>query len=134
MLDFILIILIFLEIFGLYVAIQKLIEFDKKIMELAVVVEQKGKLINEMHLKIQKTIRKINKVITIIKNIKNSKIWQIKRIVSTAVSIIELILILKSFNFEKGVRFNLKNFKKLLFTKLSKAVIKKFFNTMAVLC
>lgn len=134
MLNFILIILIFLEIFGLYYAIQKLIEFDKKIREISDIVEQKAEVINEIHLKIQNTIHKINTVIAFLKKIKNSRIWKIKRVISTLISVIELILILKSFNLKKGVRFNLKNVKKLMFTKLSKVVIKKIFSSMAFAC
>ena len=134
MLNFVLIILIFLEIFGLYYAIQKLIEFDKKIRHLSEVVKEKGKIINEMHLKIQKTIHQVNTVISILRRIKNSRIWKAKRIISTAISVIELILILNSFNFEKGIRFNLKNVKKLLFAKFSKVLIKKFFSTFAFTC
>ncbi len=134
MLNFIFVILIFLEIFVLYFIIQKLIEFDNKIKKLADIVEQKGKIINEMHLKIQKIIRKINAVVSFLRKIQNSKIWKIMKVISIVISTIELILIIKSFNIKKGVKFNLKNIKKLLLARLSKVIIKKFFNTVVLAC
>ena len=134
MLNLIFIILIFLEIFVLYIVIQKLIEFDNKIKKLADVVEQKGKIINEMHLKIQKIIRKINTVVSFLRKIQSSRIWKIIKVISIVISTVELILIIKSFNVKKGVRFNLKNVRKLLLARLGKIVIKKFFNTVVMAC
>jgi len=129
--DFILIILIFLEIAGLYFAIFKIIELDKKIQDYSKIIAKKGKIINEIHLKIQKNIRNINKVVAFLKN---EKLWKIKRAISASISIIELVIVLRSFNFRKGVKFNLKSFKKLLFTRLSKKIIKKIFSFIALSC
>lgn len=129
MLDLFFIILIFLEIAGLYFAILKIIEFDKKIQQLNETVVEYGKIINEMHLKIQKVIRKINWFVSILTN---KKLWQIKKIISVTISVIEIVIILKSFNFEKGVRFNIKNTKKLLFAGLSKQIIKRFLDKFAI--
>ena len=129
MLDFVFIILIFLEIFGLYFAIIKILEFNKKIQELNESVIEYGKVIIEVHKKIQTTMHKINWFVSIVTN---KKIWQIKRIISTLISVIELIIILKSFNFKKGMFFNIKNVKKLLFTAVGRQIIKKIINTFAL--
>ena len=131
MLDLIFIILIFLEIALLYLAIVKIIELDKKIQKLSAEMLEKGKIINEMHLKIQKTAHNINFFLSILTS---KKLWQIKKIISTVLSVIELYIILKSFNFQKGVKFNLKNARKLLFTGLSRQIIKKLFNSIALAC
>ena len=131
MLDLLFIILIFLEIALLYGAINWIIKLDKKIIELNEIVIAKGKIINDMYKKIQNIIKKINFVVSILTN---KKLLLAKKIISTTISIVELFIILKSFNFNKGVRFNLKNLKKLLFTGLSKQLIKKIIQNMAFVC
>ena len=131
MLDFLYIILIFLEIAGLYFAIIKILEFDKKLQKYSETVIEKGKIIADTQLKIQNTARKINRVISFLKN---ENVWRAKRIITTAISVIEVIIILKSFKMKKGVKFNLKNLKKLLLTSLSREVIKKIFNGIALVC
>ena len=131
MLNIVFIILIFLEIAFLYFAIVKITELNNKIIKLNEVVIQKGKLIIDMHKKMQNIIKKINFFVSIITN---EKLWRIKRIISSLIGIIELIIVLRSFKLEKGVKFNLKNIKKLLFTGLSKQLIKKVFNNLALVC
>jgi len=131
MLDFLFIILIFSEIALTYFAIIKILEFEKKITKLNEIVIEKGKLINAIHKQIQQIIKKVNFFVSILTN---KRIWQIKKIITTAISIIEIIIVLKSFNMKKGVKSNLKNIKKLLFTRLSKQIAKKIFNTLALVC
>ena len=131
MLDFLFIILIFLEIAFLYFAIIKMTQLNQKIIKLNEVLLEKGKLICDMHKKIQKVIKKINFFVSIVTN---EKIWRAKRIISTAISIIEIVIIFRSFSLKKGVKSNLKNVKKLLFTGLSRELIKKIFNSLALIC
>ena len=131
MLDFLFIILIFLEIALLYFAIIKITELNKKIIKYNEILLEKGKIINDMHKKIQKIIKKINFFVSILTN---EKLWRTKRIISSLIGIIELVIIFRSFNIKKGVKFNLKNIKKLLFTGLSRQVIKKLFNNLALVC
>ena len=131
MLDFLFIILIFLEIAFLYFAIGKILKLNKKINELNKIIIEKGEIIKQMHKKIQKIIKKVNFFVSIVTN---KKLWQIKRIISIIISTIEIIIILRSFNYEKGVKFNLKNLKKLLLTGLGKRVVKNLFNTVALVC
>ena len=108
MLNFLFIILIFLEIAFVYFAIIKINELNKKIIELNKIVVEKGEMISKLHIKTQKTIHKINSVISILTN---QKLWQIKKVITSAISVVEIIIILQSFNFKKGVKFNLKNVK-----------------------
>ena len=131
MLEILFIILIFLEIALTYFICIKLTEFDKKIQDLNTVVIEKREIINEVSLKIRETIHKINVVTNILAN---EKIWRVKKAVSFIISTIEFFIILKTFNFKKGVKFNLKNAKKLLFTGLSRRIIIKIINSFAVAC
>lgn len=131
MLDFLFVILIFLEIGLLYFAIVKILEFDKKIKKLNEVVIENGKLIEKAHTSLKKTIKNINFVISIVTN---KKLWQIKKIISAILSTIEFLIILRSFNFQKGVKFNLKNTRKLLLTGISRQIIKKIFNSIELVC
>lgn len=131
MLDLFLIILIFLEILGLYFAILKITELNKKIIQLNEKMPEYGRIINEMHLKLQKTIRNINRFVAVLTN---KKLWQIKKIITIIISVTEIIIILKSFNFRKGIGFNAKNIKKLLFAGLSKQIIKKLLNGSLLCC
>ena len=131
MLDLLFIILILLEIIGTYYAIIKIIELNLKIQKWSEVVIEKGKIINEMHLKTRKIIKNIN---FFVKILTSKRLWEAKKIISTVISVIEFFIVMKSFKFKKGVKFNLKNAKKLLFTRLCKQIIKKIFNVTALAC
>ena len=131
MLDFLFIILIFLEIAFLYFAIIKMTQLNQRIIKLNEDLLEKGKLICDMHKKIQKIIKKINFFVSIVTN---EKLWRAKRIISTVISIIEIVIIFRSFSLKKGVKSNLKNVKKLLLTGLSRELIKKIFNGLALVC
>ena len=131
MLDLFFIILIFLEILGLYFAILKIVELDKKIQQMNTTVIEYGKIINEMHTKIQKAIHKINWFVSILTN---KKLWQIKKIITVFISIIEVVIVLKSFNFQRGFGIHIKNVKKLLYTGLSKQFIKRLLNGTILFC
>jgi len=131
MLDLLFIILIFLEIFVLYFSVTKIMQFNKKLIQLNEIVVEKGKIINDMHKKIQDIIKKINFVVSVLTN---KKLILAKRIISTTISIIELLIILKSFNFKKGAMANLKNIRKLLLTGLSRQLFKKIFSIVSFVC
>lgn len=131
MLEFLFIILIFLEIALCYFAIGKILELEKKIIKLNEIVIEKGKFINDAHKKTQKIIKKINFFVSIVTN---KKLWQIKKIISVTIDVIQLLIIFRSFNFEKGVKFNLNNVKKLLLTGLGRQVIKRLINYLSFAC
>lgn len=131
MLEFLLIILIFLEITGLYFAVGKIIKLNKKIQECNKKLLDLGEEIKKVHIQIQTTIRKINFFVSILTN---KKFLTIRKIISLTISLIEFLIILKSFNFKKGVKFNLKNVKKLLIAKLTRKIAKKVFNSLTFLC
>jgi len=131
MLEFLFIILIFLEIAFTYWAIIKMLEINKKIIEINTIVLENGKLFNDMHKKIQTILKRVNFFMSIVTN---KRLWQIKRAVSITINVIQLLIILKSFSFKKGVKFNLKNLRKLLFTNLSAEVLKRLFNRLALIC
>ena len=119
------IILIFLEIILTYFLIVKIIELDKKIQKWNAIVVEKGIIITRVHIEIQKLIHKVN---TVVRILTSKKLKYIRKTLSITLSIIELIIILKSFKFRKGVKFNLRNVRKLLFTRISRQILKSMFN------
>ena len=131
MLDFLFILLIFLEIATVYFIIIKCVAAENQIKALNSRISSIGIVINDIHLKIQKNIHSINKVVSLFTS---QKFFQIKKIIGIILSAIEVIIILKSFNFSKGVKFNIKNIKKLLFAGATKQIMKKIFQHIELLC
>ena len=122
MLDFVCIVAIFLEIFLTIFCVKKLIFAEKKL----IVLEEKIVLIADMTLavvkKVRPTVEKINKFISIVTN---KNIIKISKIVRTTVDIIQVILLLKSLDFSKGIKsINFKNLKKILLLETSRRALR----------
>lgn len=122
MADIIFTILIVLEVYLTYVAVKKLLELEKKIIYTSEQVVVIAPQINKIHLLFQQTLHKINSVVAFL----NSKrLNSVKNVISSIFSIIDLIIIFKSFNFKKGLKFNFKGIRKLLLSNVTREVIKK---------
>ena len=122
MLNFVLILLIILEIFLTIYCVRKLLEYNKKIVVLNNELKLYGDLFLRKLIQFRKSIKKINKVVFFITN---EKFLRIKKIVSLVFEAIQIIILICSFKYKKGLKFNFENLKKLLFSQAFKAILDK---------
>lgn len=123
MLDFVFIIVIFFEIILTALCVVKLIEFEKKCIQINEKLILTGDIILAANEKIKAAITKINKVVSFITNKKLIKIGQILRI---TIDVIQVILLIRSLNLSKGFKsINYENIKKLLFIETSRRILRK---------
>ena len=122
MLNFVLILLIILEIFLTIYCVRKLLEYNKKIVVLNNELKLYGDLFLRKLIQFRKSIKKINKVVFFITN---EKFLRIKKIVSLVFEAIQIIILIRSFKYKKGLKFNFENLKKLLFSQAFKAILDK---------
>ena len=123
MLDFVFIIVIFFEIILTALCVVKLIEFEKKCIQINEELILTGDIILAANEKIKAAITKINKVVSFITNKKLIKIGQILRI---TIDVIQIILLIRSLNLSKGFKsINYENIKKLLFVETSRRILRK---------
>ena len=115
MLNFVLILLIILEIFLTIYCVRKLLEYNKKIVVLNNELKLYGDLFLRKLIQFRKSIKKINKVVFFITN---EKFLRIKKIVSLVFEAIQIIILIRSFKYKKGLKFNFENLKKLFFSLL----------------
>lgn len=123
MLDFVFIIVIFFEIILTALCVVKLIEFEKKCIQINEKLILTGDIVLAANEKIKAAITKINKVVSFITNKKLIKIGQILRI---TIDVIQIILLIRSLNLSKGFKsINYENIKKLLFVETSRRILRK---------
>ena len=122
MLNFVLILLIILEIFLTIYCVRKLFEYNIKIVVLNNELKLYGDLFLRKLIQFRKSIKKINKVVFFITN---EKFLRIKKIVSLVFEAIQIIILIRSFKYKKGLKFNFENLKKLLFSQAFKAILDK---------
>lgn len=123
MLDFVFIFLIFIEITLTTLCVVKLIEFEKKCIQINEKLILTGDIILAANEKIKAAITKINKVVSFITNKKLIKIGQILRI---TIDVIQIILLIRSLNLSKGFKsINYENIRKLLFVETSRRILRK---------
>lgn len=122
MLNFVLILLIILEIFLTIYCVRKLLEYNKKIVVLNNELKLYGDLFLRQLIQFRKSIKKINKVVFFITN---EKFLRIKKIVSLVFEAIQIIILIRSFKYKKGLKFNFENLKKLFFSQAFKAILDK---------
>ena len=122
MLNFVLILLTILEIFLTIYCVRKLLEYNKKIVVLNNELKLYGDLFLRQLIQFRKSIKKINKVVFFITNEKFSRI---KKIVSLVFEAIQIIILIRSFKYKKGLKFNFENLKKLFFSQAFKAILDK---------
>lgn len=122
MLNFVLILLTILEIFLTIYCVRKLLEYNKKIVVLNNELKLYGDLFLRQLIQFRKSIKKINKVVFFITN---EKFLRIKKIVSLVFEAIQIIILIRSFKYKKGLKFNFENLKKLFFSQAFKAILDK---------
>ena len=122
MLNFVLILLTILEIFLTIYCVRKLLEYNKKIVVLNNELKLYGDLLLRQLIQFRKSIKKINKVVFFITN---EKFLRIKKIVSLVFEAIQIIILIRSFKYKKGLKFNFENLKKLFFSQAFKAILDK---------
>ena len=124
--------LIIFEIIVTVFCVKRLIKTEQYIDEVHIVMLEKAKIILEINDEIQKTIKKINKII---KFISNKKLLQTKRILMMAIDIIQIILLVKSLNLSKGAKsVNYKMLKNLAYAKIGQETIRKILDFTQNLC
>lgn len=129
MLDFICIITIFLELFACAFCTIKLIELEKKVYKLNDKLNIQGEKILIFCQNTRQAIKKVNRVIGFITN---KKFIRIKKVILLAFDLIQIIMLIKSLDFSKGLKsLNYKTLKKLLFAQVSKEVIRKILTQFA---
>lgn len=123
MLDFVFTVTIFLEIILTCIIVIKIQQLETKIKKLNEELTLIGKLILEINSKIKDIISKINKVVAIFKN---KKLIQISKIIKISIDIIQIIILIRSFNLTKGIKsINIKTIKKLFLAQITKSLVKK---------
>jgi len=125
MLNFVCILSICLEIILTIICVQKFIELDKKILSYNDKLIEINSTILEINAKVKKVIAKIRKIINIITN---KKIIQVLRIINLSIDIIQIVILIRSLDFSKGLKsINTKNLKKIALSHISKEFFKKIF-------
>ena len=129
--DLIFIILIFIEIIITYFAIINIIKLKKHVEFMDKQIIEHGYMINLAHLKFQKNIKNLNRFVSIFTN---KKFIFIKKIIVVLINSFEMFFLIRSFNFSKGIKFNLKSFKKLIFATTTRQILKKVINYIMLVC
>jgi len=123
MLDFICILSIILEIFVVSFCCIKIVELEKKVYKFNDKLNETGEKILIACQNIRKTKQKTNKIINFLTN---KKFWQIKKIIFMIIETIQIITLIKSLDFSKGLKsINYRTLKKLFFAQISKEIIRK---------
>lgn len=124
--------LIFVEIILTVFCVKKLQFFEAKVDEIHLKMLEGAKKVLEVNDEIQKIIIKTNKIIKIILN---KKLHQIKRMIMMIIDIIQVIMLIKSFNLAKGARkINFKLLKNLAYARVIQQVLRKFLDFAQNLC
>ena len=123
MLDFVFILLIFLEIILSAICVVQLIKIEKKVIAYNQNLIILGERVLEVNKIIRDTIKKINKVISIFSN---RKFILIRKILRYTLNTIQIILFLKSLNLSKGLKsINYKTIKKILYAEIARKILVK---------
>ena len=128
MLNFCFLILTILEICLTVFLVSKLIELEKYINNIHlkfILISTEILIIND---KIREIIKKINKVL---KFITNKKIYQTIGFLKIAFNTIQVILLIRSFNFKDGKFLNYKNIKRFFLSEIIRKIIRKLILTTA---
>ena len=82
-----------------------------------------GKKILEINLLLKDAIKKINKVISILTN---RRFLSALRIIQFTISVVQIVVLIKSLDFSKGLKsINFKKIKKVFYTQIFKELFKK---------
>ena len=132
MLDFICVLLIFIEIIFTVFCVKKLCALEIKVNEIHVKMLDGARKILEINDEIRNTIQKTNKIIKILAN---KRLHQIRRIIMYTIDIVQVIILVKSLNLTKGKKaLNFSILKKLAYAKIIQQIIRKILDFSQNLC
>lgn len=132
MLDFICVLLIFIEIIFTVFCVKKLCALEIKVNEIHVKMLDGARKILEINDEIRNIIQKTNKIIKILAN---KRLHQIRRIIMYTIDIVQVIILIKSLNLQKGKKaLNFKILKNLAYAKIIQQIIKKILDFTQNLC
>ncbi len=117
MINFICLFAIILELLATVLVLKKLIEFDKKTVDLSNRVVIAGTLALDINNKTNSTIKQINKIVSIVTN---KKLWIFVTILKKAVGFIQIFILIRTIGLNKGLSVNLRSIKKLIVMELFK--------------
>lgn len=124
--------LLFIEIALTVLCVRKILAFELKINEAHVKMLESAKKALEINDEIQNSIKKINKIFKILSN---KKLYQIKKLVMMTIDIIQVIILIKSFDFSKGAKkINYKLLKNIAYARIIQQIFKKFLDFAQNLC
>ncbi len=132
MLDFICVLLIFIEIIFTVFCVKKLCKFEIQVNEIHAKMLDGARKILEINDEIRNIIQKTNKIIKILAN---KRLHQIRRIIMYTIDIVQVIILIKSLNLQKGKKaLNFKILKNLAYAKIIQQIIKKILDFTQNLC
>ncbi len=120
---FLVIFAIFLEIILTVIAVLKITQLEKKVIQYNEKLAVTGKIIIETCIKVKETVRNVNKVVKIIVNKKTISAFKILRILINTIQIITLI---RSLDLSRGLKsIKFKNIKRVVMTEFIRKFIRK---------
>ena len=128
MLNFCFLILTILEICLTVFLVSKLIKLEKYVNNIhlkLILISTEILMIND---KIKETIKKINKVLRFITN---KKIYQAIGFLKIVFNTVQIILLIRSFDFKDGKFLNYKNIKRFFLSEIIRKIIRKLILTTA---
>lgn len=124
--------LIIFEIIVTIICVKKLCVCVDIVDELHVKMLDGARKLLEINDEIRKTLKKINKVVKILTD---KKLHQIKRMVLMTMDIVQIILLLKSLNLQKGVKsLNISLLKNVAYARIIQQVLKKILDGILNFC
>lgn len=124
--------LIIFEIIVTIICVKKLCVWVDIVDELHVKMFDGARKLLEINDEIRKTLKKINKVVKILTD---KKLHQIKRMVLMTMDIVQIILLLKSLNLQKGVKsLNISLLKNVAYARIIQQVLKKILDGILNFC
>ncbi len=123
------ILIIFLVIFAIIfeiiltnIAVLKIIQLEKKVIQYNENLTIAGKIIINTSAKIKETIKNVNKVVKLVVNKHTINAFKIIR---TTINVIQIITLIRSLDLSKGLKINYKNIKKIVITEFIRKIIRK---------
>lgn len=120
---FLVIFAIFLEIILTTIAVLKIVQLEKKVIQYNKQLEIAGKIVTDVCVKIKETTKNINKIVRIITNKNTINTFKIIR---SLINLVQIILLIRSLDLSKGLKsIKLKNIKKVVIIEFIRKLIRK---------
>ena len=105
-------------------AVQALIRLEIKVNELNATMLNKAREVLELNDEVQKTLKKVNKVLRILTN---KRTHQIKSMVFMVLDIVQVIMLLKSLQIDKNTRkIDFPLLRKVAYARIAQEILKRF--------